>query len=383
MNALTTQPKYHPQLPAFLQNAALFESSNAAIAGISGGAPPSITVRASKWHLKFGNEEQHVNQGHLDVIVLDGNAHVSKTYYENPYNPNEEAPPPTCWSDNGIAPSTEAGSPQSPTCASCQWGAWGSKVTQTGSRTKACGDSKKLAVVLAADTPVVVNGAAGVAKAYEQVFLLRVPTMSMQNWKASAKSCIDKGIPVQGVIMRMTFDPEADYPLVMFSPAAFVQDEPTFLALMAKKDSSEVQTAIGANDQPRQAAPALAAPPAYMAPAAAQPEPSQTFAPPPPAPIPQPTQVPFPQPVPQQPAQAAPANVIPQEQPTQRRRGRPPAQEQAPAPVFAAVVPPQPAFAPPPAPAPLQAAPAQQNAVIQQPTPASSDLDALLAQALG
>jgi hypothetical protein len=343
---LVPTPQYHAQLPAFLRDPALFSASDAAIAGIGGGAPPMISIRASKFRLATsGGEEQMVNQLHLDVVVLAGNANVSKLYYAEAYNPADgDAKPPTCFSDNGIAPSTEAGSPQSATCAQCPHAAWGSKVTPAGSKIKACSDSKKLAVVLAADTPVVVNGAAGIAKAYEQVFLLRVPAASMLSWKTYGKSVIDRGIPLQGVLTRVTFDPQADYPALLFQPTGFVADEPTFKHLMSKKESSEVKTAIGANDQPRQAAPALAAPPSFMAA-----EPAPVAPPPPPAPV-----------------AVAPAPVAPAPEAPRRPRGRPAQQD----PVAAAAAPV----------APVAAAPAP--GVIVAPTPASNDLDALLAKAL-
>jgi hypothetical protein len=317
-----------------------------------------ISIRASKFRLSTGGEEQVVQQMHLDVIILAGNEHVSKLYYAEAYNPgDQDAKPPTCWSDNGIAPSTEAASPQSATCAVCPHAAWGSKVTPSGSKIKACSDSKKLAVVLATDTPVVVNGASATAAAYEQVFLLRVPAASMSNLRTYGKSVIDRGIPLQGVLTRASFDPQADYPALVFSPVGFVPDEATFRTLMSKAETSDVKTAIGANDKPRQAIPELPPAPTFMtqtpAPIAPVPPPVVPLVVPPPPPAPAP-----------QPAAEAP-----------RRRGRPPASE--------SVVQPFPTMAPAATPMTAQPAPvATAPSVIVQPTAASSDLDALLAKAL-
>lgn len=361
MNALVPTPQYHAQLPAFLRDPALFASSDAAIAGIGGGAPPMVSIRASKFRLVGADGvEMMVNQLHLDVVLLDGNKNVSKMYYDSPYNAaDNDAKPPTCFSDNGIAPSVEAQLPQSALCATCRWAEFGSKVTDAGKNSKACSDSKKIAIVLATDTPVVINGAAGIAKAYEQMFLLRLPTMSMKPWKIYGKSVLDRHVPLQGVVTRVTFDPQADYPALMFQATGFLTDEAVFRQLMAKKETSDVQTAIGATDQPRQAAPALAAPPAYMQ----TPAPAVPPAAPPPAAMPAPA-----------PAPVAPMFVpqpAPVAEPLRRTRGRP-----------AAATPPD-ALAPQPlaAVAP-QAASAAPSPVIAVPQAASSDLDALLAEAM-
>lgn len=353
-NIVPTQ-QYNSQLPEFMKNPALFASSQDAVAGIGGGSPPMVSIRQAKFRLIGADGvEQLVNQFHLDVIVLDGNPHVSKLYYAGAYDPNStEAKPPTCWSDNGLAPSNEVASPQADLCANCQWGAWGSKVTDAGTAVKACTDSKKLAVVLAADTPTVVNGAAGVAKAYDQVYLLKVPAASMKSWKVYGKSILDRNVPLQGVVTRATFDSEANYPALLFQATGFVQNEQVFNHLMAKLGTADVKTAIGSGDQPRAAPPAaLAAPaPAFMAPA------------------------PQAQPVPAA-AQPAPA----------RQRGRPRA-----TPPDALAAPSGPIQA---APAPLQQAPLfappqmqtgsapAQNGVIVQPQATDQSLDDLLNAAM-
>ena len=80
--------QYNPQLPAFLRVESLFADTDKAIAGIGGGMPAYISIRGAKWHLVGADgEEAQVNQLHLDVIVLGGNEHVSKSYYSGAYDP--------------------------------------------------------------------------------------------------------------------------------------------------------------------------------------------------------------------------------------------------------------------------------------------------------
>lgn len=361
MNALVPQPNYHASLPAFLRDPTLFAESDKAIAGISGGQPPAISIKASKWRLVGADgEELMVNQLHLDVFVLAGNEHVSKTFYAGAYNP-AVTDPPACFSDNGIGPSLQSSTPQSVTCAACAHNAWGSKVNeQTGNRQKACGDSKKLAIVLAADTPYVSStGAAGIAPALDQVYLLRVPTMSMRNWKDYAKELIGRGVPVIGAVTRMEFDAQTAYPAILFKIVGFAS-EAQFGAckeMMVEADTLEM---IGANDRVTAQAPALPVPAHLAAPAPVAP-----------APTPAPVMVP---PAPVQPA--APVAVpMPR-----RQRGRPIA---GPSPVMVPPAPVQTAapLAPAPvAPAPLVAAPAP---AIQPVQASDASLDALLAATLG
>ena len=348
-------PAYHSQLPAFLRDPSLFEATDKAIAGIGGGMPPYISIRSAKFHLVSADgEEAQVNQLSLDVIVLGGNEHVSKAYYSGAYDPAQGGGvPPTCFSDNGTAPSTNAMTPQAPLCAGCQFNAWGSKVTPSGSQVKACTDSKKLAVVLAADTPILVNGAASVAKALDKVYLLRVPAASMKGWRDYAKDIRGRGVPIIGVVTHLEFDAQASYPALLFKPTSFVNED-TYKASTALLGS--VPEAVGANDVPRTTGQALPqTPPAHLtAPASLAP---------PPAPAPLPLAPP-----------PAPAPLVPppqaqQEQRSVRTRGAPRKDATPPA-----------SAVPPPSAAPSLFG--NGSAVIVQPAPAGNELDALLAEAL-
>ena len=343
-------PTYNPNLPAFLQRPDLFAEADKTIAGIGGGQPPSISIRGSRFHLvDAAGDELHIQNLALDVIVLGGNEHLSKTYYPGAYDANAPAQPPTCWSDNGVAPSAQAATPQSPTCAACQYNAWGSKVTPQGSQVKACTDSKKLAVVLAADTPYQSqSGAAGVAKALEQVYLLRVPAASMRGWADYAKEMRGRGAPVIGLVTRIAFDPEAAYPLIVFQAISFVT-EPVFKTCQIHAASAAIAEAVGSLDQPRALPAGLGAGAVALPLAPAQPAPvvAQTVAP---API-----------------------VPPAPEPTARPRGRPRAAATAPAPVMV------PAAVPAPSLFPLNNG---SGTVIEKPTPTDAGFDAMLAAAL-
>lgn len=394
MNAVTTIPTYNPQLPDFLQLPDLFNSSTALTGGISSGSQPQIGIAGAKWALLEANGEKlYVQQMHLDVIVLGANEHISKNYYTTKFDPNNPAPP-DCFSDNGKAPSSQAQSPQSPTCASCKWAAFGSKISETGSEIKACGDQKKLAVVLAAPTPCVINGAAETVQPFEQIYLLRVPAMSLrqgkagatgatgQPWREYATDIVKRRLPMQGVITRMAFDPTVNYPKITFAPVTMVSDKAVFDCYATLIGSAEMREIVGADDLPFAGAAEMSkqanSRPTNLQ--GADSAPSANAATPPSTP-PAAASTPAPAPAAQA---AAPATAG-----TGRLRGRPARQQNAK--VAAAVTQAEQTFAPPiataqnPFAAPFaapaqQAAPPVQNGAIQQATAAPPELDAMLAK---
>lgn len=382
-NQVTTIPQYHDKLPTFLRLPDLFGASqDALVGGISSGQPPSIGIAGSKWQLlEADGEKLFVQQMYLDVVVVGANEHVSKTYYTTDYDPNNPGRP-DCFSDNGVAPSSQSSAPQSPTCATCKWNAFGSKISATGASTKACGDSKKLAVVLAATTPCTVGGALEQVEPFQQTYLLRVPAMSMRPWKEYAADIVKRRWPLTGgVVVRMGFDPEVNYPKIIFASLALIDSQATFdkfkdkmfVAGAAAFASDETKELVGATDVPFNSGGSTpstptpdvlgSAPPAAASPAT-QTSPSS---PQPSAPSSQATAT--------QPAGGAPT-ASPSE--TGRRRGRPPANpapvqqaaaQQAPADVFAAT--------------PRNTSTPQQNGAIQTPAVSSPDLDALLDSVMG
>src|SRR6266576_7007727 len=90
---------------------------------IPGGALPNhLSIRDNRFTLVSGEGETfQLPTLYIDCIIVGANPVMSRAYYEDSFDPNAVGfAPPDCWSDNGIAPSTEAGSPQHPTCSGCE-----------------------------------------------------------------------------------------------------------------------------------------------------------------------------------------------------------------------------------------------------------------------
>lgn len=391
-----------PPLPAYLQQFAQAPAAAAAsfIGGISSGSFSRISLRGSRFHFQEANgEELHHQQLYLDVFIVDANPAVSKNFYRDTYNPQvTDAAAPDCFSDNGIAPSPRAAQPQCQSCALCPHNAWGSKVTPSGGKTKACADSKRIAVILA-------HNPSG------PIYELRIPAASMSGYAAALRQFIDKGVPPSMVVWRLTFDPQEDYPKLVFQAIGYLPQEYVNVVTKATGSAEAKRVTGQEGGTPALAAPApqpaLAPPPGHVVvPSGFQPPPP-AFAPAAPASVPS---------TPAAPSQVAPAangfaapafpsDVPMNPAPEQKRRRRTKA-EIAAANGQAAAPPPAQGFAPPtnnlgsagfstgtptPTPTPGYKAFSQPEAqppqgqpvagVVINPTPASPELDNLLAGA--
>ena len=225
-------------LPAHLQ---FLQKNNVGLAvttGISAGSSIyQIGIKAARFRLQDpqGNEEV-VPTPHLDVIIIDGNPNLSKTFYLTAYT-GEEGKAPDCFSDNGVGPSTKASAPQAATCATCPKNVWGSKVNAQGKEVKACSDTKKIAVILA-------NNPTG------PVYLLKVPTMSLKNLYSFVEAFNKRNIPLPATVVRLEFDTASDYPKLKFAPTSWI-DATQAAAIKEIEGSTEVDTVLGKDDKPR------------------------------------------------------------------------------------------------------------------------------------
>lgn len=248
-NDLVTQPAQLPaHLAAFRGNQNLAAVGASLVSG-SGMAHPRISIKGSRFRLQDVQGDEYVVPQHfLDVIVVDANANVSKVYYEGAYNPADtEFKAPDCWSDNGVSPSARAEKPQCATCAGCPHNVWGSKITPNGAKTRACADSRKLAVILS-DNP---EG---------EVYELKVPAASLTNLSNYAKGLDQRGIPIPAVITRLEFDPKSDFPKLAFKPQGWA-NEAQASAVAELIGSEEVDICVGRKeDAPAPARAPVAAP---------------------------------------------------------------------------------------------------------------------------
>lgn len=235
MSVPTTQ---NINLPAYLQDFAGFgdDLASSITGGLKSGGHPRIGISQSRWRLQEGASEEVVNSLTLDVIVVHANKSVSKVYYAAAYNNKDETTKkaPDCYSDNGIGPSSKADLPQHSNCATCPHNAWGSKISANGSKTKACSDMKKIAVVLADDPS-------------RNIYELQVPPASLQDLNKIMVKLINNKLPIPAMVFQLSFDPTVDYPKIIFKPTRYVTEQQG-AAVRSWLGSREAIEAVGSDD---------------------------------------------------------------------------------------------------------------------------------------
>jgi len=191
--------------------------SAAALQGLAAPSHPRISIKGSRFRLvNQAGEETILQTLSMDCIIVAANHNASKVYFENEYDPSAENVAPTCWSDNGIGPSSSASKPQCGTCAACPNNVWGSATSKmTGKQTKACNDVKKLAIYVVGD---------GSGLLYE----FRIPPASLKHLNAYGQMLGQHaagGAPVDfpHVITRVSFDPNTTGVLI-FEPVGWIPE---------------------------------------------------------------------------------------------------------------------------------------------------------------
>ena len=235
--------------PALLQQFAAFNGADDLAAGVSAGFPV-ISIRGAKWRIVEGGEENPIYMpGTKDlapavkVVLLRSNPNLSKTFYEGQYVEGSDAKP-DCYSNDGVAPAADAPKPQCSNCAQCPQNAWGSKISPSGSKIKACADVRRMAVLPVEDL------------GYSPC-LLRVPGASLSDLAAYGRALSKRGIPYAAVVTKLSFDPDAAYPKIMFQfERVLGQGE---LATVAERINDPVVDDVLGLNEARSAAPAQAA----------------------------------------------------------------------------------------------------------------------------
>jgi hypothetical protein len=187
-----------------------------------------IGYKGARWSIRHrGNThvlQRYDGQGrpdgfppYLNLVILLAASHHSKVYYAKDYKEGDDGIP-DCWATNGIAPDQAAPNKQNPTCQGCRHNAFGSRVNKvTGSRGKACADTRRMAVVPYEDIENDICGGP---------MLLRVPPASLGAIGEYSDMLKANSIPYAAIATRVGFDGEEAFPKMIFEPyAALTQEE--------------------------------------------------------------------------------------------------------------------------------------------------------------
>lgn len=213
------------QMPAHLQ--ALFggaltaEETKEFSGGVQAGFP-ILSIRGKVWRVKKGgvetpllNDRDEAVQS-VDVVLVQSSPVLAKIFYDKKYQEGDSGAP-RCWSGNGVRPDSGVQNPISKACAACPNNAWGSRITEEGKKSRACGDNRRMAVVSIEDLDRAVAGE--IDDIHSLAHLLRVPPASLNPLKDFVEGGLaPKGIKPYAIFVRIGFDTTAASPKLTFKP---------------------------------------------------------------------------------------------------------------------------------------------------------------------
>lgn len=208
-------------LPAYLQQQKLVYKDSGLGAGIAARAPKLGVSTDKRFTLNKDGTKTFLTDKVRAVLVASASS-ITKAWYANGYTPGS-TDAPDCFSLDAKVPAPGCAQPQSTNCATCKKNAFGSN-TQTG-RGKACADRKMVVLVWEGEP--------------DTLMTMNFPTMSMNALKSLDIKMREANIPLQAVLVEMSFDPMFTYPVLKLNPVGFV-DEATATRLMEAADSQEV-----------------------------------------------------------------------------------------------------------------------------------------------
>ena len=222
-------------LPAYLKNSVNASDDLAAHAGTGF---PVISIKGKVFAIVRDGERSIIKNPkdpespatNIDVVIVKANKGTSKVYYAEGYTEGSEGKKPTCFSNDGVKPDAMVERPQAASCMTCPQNVWGSKVSDSGKKIKACSDSVRLAVA----APNLVN----------DPMLVRVPPASIRTLGEYGQLLKKRGVEYQAVLTKISFDMEEPTPKLVFKPVGFLP-EATYREVLEVANSDAVQAIVG------------------------------------------------------------------------------------------------------------------------------------------
>jgi hypothetical protein len=205
---------FNQDLPDYLKDVQLDDITKALVGN---GGSKRISLRGGKFRMVVNGEEVLTsNSESLNVVIVNAARDVSRTFYAKVYNPKEDAAPPDCWSNNGVAPDATVEEPQHHNCTECPQNVKGSGAG--GGR--ACRHFRRVAVALADD----VGG---------DVYQLQLASKSIfgkgdlthMPFEQYVKYVGSQGYNLNTLTTEMRFDSDSDTAKLFFKPLKFLSKE--------------------------------------------------------------------------------------------------------------------------------------------------------------
>lgn len=206
-----------------------------------------VSIKGKVFSIKFGGNVTPITitvngqvfaAPYLDVVIPIANGNLSKTFYKSGYQDGSEESP-DCWSEDGKFPIGPAEKrPIDPrtglactSCDLCPMNQFGSRISDTGRKGKACADTRKVIVLPMAPTGQ--KDAAGnditVLDAENIKFggpmMLRVPAASLKVFAEYDQKLGQLGLNYCAVVTRMAFDTTEAFPKFVLQPLRVLSEQ--------------------------------------------------------------------------------------------------------------------------------------------------------------
>jgi len=236
------------KMPAHLAKA--LEASGEVFDEFSGGVVagfPILSYRGKVWRVKKGGVEERYEDEEgdavpaIEVVLVKSNPNPSKVYYDETYEEGDESRP-RCFSADGIKPDPSIENPIHANCAGCPNNVWGSKIAESGKKTRACSDVRRMAVAFKHQLEEMEEGTRTIDDV--DLFLLRVPPASLNPLREYVEKLLKpRGVPPFVLYTRVGFDNTVAYPKLTFKPKGFLGEE-AYEAVTALRESEQARAIL-------------------------------------------------------------------------------------------------------------------------------------------
>lgn len=213
-------------LPDYLREEGVGYVDEGLADGIAIRSPKLSVTTAKEFTITKEGKTQILEQRSVRVVIIASSNTLTKAWYEKAFVPGSTEAP-DCFSNDGKVPAAGVSKPQHTNCASCPKNAFGSHPT-TG-RGKACGDRKLIVCVWEGDP--------------ETLMTFNAPTMTLSNLAKLNSELKSANVPLQSVLVELSFDPGVTYPVVKLNAVGFV-DKASLLRFKSLADTDVVKAML-------------------------------------------------------------------------------------------------------------------------------------------
>ena len=207
----------------------------------SGSRIPRISPRNGMFKRIVNGEDVGKLKSPLRVVIVGvAPATAQRTFYAKTWDPNAEAAPPDCWTNDGQKPDASIKAPQGKNCETCPQNVKGSGQGDT----KACRFKRRIAVILPEENEGNNSG---------QVYQFEAASKSIfgkgNNHVFPLNAYIDyiiaNGEDIDGVVTEISFNENNDNQSVLFRAVDFVSSDPVLRSVVEEAvESPEAHKAV-------------------------------------------------------------------------------------------------------------------------------------------